>query len=112
MTDDFDDLEMRPREIEGTGRLPSRPRRSAWPWLGGAAVLLVAGIGAFFLTRPRPPRAAPPPVAAVSPSEGPRAAATPTPDPSLPALDASDAFVRDLAAGFSTHPEFARWLAR
>jgi hypothetical protein len=42
----------------------------------------------------------------------PSADASPTPKVALPPLDESDAFVRQLAAGLSAHPELARWLAR
>ena len=50
------------------------------------------------------------------PSSGgrsPVATTTPTPDPlaGLPSLAESDAFVRDLAKGLSSHPQLGAWLA-
>src|SRR3954465_5167443 len=110
MTDDLDDFDMRPEQGRGGPPYSSASirRRPVWPWLGGFAVLALAGIGAFVLTRPRPPRAAAEPAAQPSPTvETPRPVATPTPDPSLPALDESDGFVRKLGAGLSAHPEVA-----
>jgi hypothetical protein len=112
MNDDFDDLEMRPEEEGGgpSGRALLPRRRSNWPWVGGLIVLIVAGVGAFLLTKPQPPLPARPAPATEAPR--PAATATPTPDPSLPALDESDAFMRQLASGLSKNPELARWLAR
>jgi hypothetical protein len=42
----------------------------------------------------------------------PVAAATPTPRIPLPPLAESDGFVRQIAQALSSHPEFARWIAR
>jgi hypothetical protein len=103
MPDDFDDFEH---------VAPPRPRARRAPPSGvllAAAIVIVAigGLSAVFLLSPRhaaepPPR--PSPTAAPRPTE-------PSHEP-LPSLDESDAFIRQIAAGLSTHPELARWLAR
>jgi hypothetical protein len=81
--------------------------------LAAVAVAAVGLLAVLFLVfrhpaaspSPPPPTA---PLAATSP-----AAASPMPSPGerLPPLDESDAFVRQLVAGLSAHPELARWLA-
>lgn len=75
------------------------------------AVVVVAGI-AFWLWRGRQPPA--PPAAGAGPAPVAAEAATPTataPTRMLPALAASDALVRELAATLSRHPQLAAWLA-
>lgn len=74
-----------------------------------AIALIGAGAGWYWLrsrTEPEPPAAS-----AASPTDSaPASAAANVPPLDLPELDASDAFVRDLIAGLSSHPELAAWL--
>jgi hypothetical protein len=118
--DDLDDLDLeRTREPEGTKGVTAsfvpgvRGGRLLPATLAAAAVVAIALLAVFFLVfrHPATPKtvAAPAPTATTS-SPLPRAPASP-PVP-LPALDDSDAFVRQLAAGLSSHPELGRWLAR
>lgn len=105
---DFDDLTLRPTEPEEDGREPRGPRRGV-PGLvtGVVAVALLGGLGYWFFKRavkPRVAQATPLPSLA---TPGP----TPKADLSLPPLDGSDAFVRELAQGLSAHPQLALWLA-
>jgi hypothetical protein len=86
------------------------------PWLVWAllAVSLLLGLG-YYLTREREPAsdasapaAAPAPSAELETEAAPEAPPPPEePDVELPPLSASDAFVRDLAAGLSAQPELA-----
>jgi len=73
---------------------------------GGIALLAALGAVGYFTLRPAPkPSPTPQPTAAVAPSP------TPFTIPSgLPAIDESDAFVRDLAKALSSHPQLALWL--
>ncbi|MCB1009481.1 MAG: DUF3014 domain-containing protein [Acidobacteria bacterium] len=95
---------------------PEEPPRGPSPilWITLAAVVLV--IAAFFVGsrwfRPKSSEPPPPVGAAVQQTAEPTPA-PPTPDPSigpLPALDDSDAFVRDLVAKLSDRPELATFL--
>ena len=123
MPDDLDDFDLEPtrrQEDEDTVRPyrpdPGRKRGLLFPvTLAAVAVAAVGLLAVLFLVfrhpatpgaspRPAPLAAAPAPLAETSP--------TAAPGPPLPALDESDGFVRQLAAGLSAHPEFARWLAR
>ncbi len=92
--------------------LEPEPPSSATKWII-LAVLVVAGACAvwFAMSRRAPapePEAQPAPVAAapVAPALG----AAPAPV-EVPALDASDAFVREAVRQLSTHPTIAAWLA-
>jgi hypothetical protein len=121
MPDDLDDFDLEPtrRHAEEETVAPHRPgpeKKGATLFpvtLAAVAVVAVGLLGVVFLVLRHP-------VAAPSPSPSAAAAATPTappsptpaPELSLPSLDESDAFVRQLAAALSAHPEFARWLAR
>jgi hypothetical protein len=106
------DLEPPPdhdREIEHAAWQPRRPRRGGiLPILLALLVLLLAGVAVYFVFyfTPRASAPTPPPAAA-----GPAATAVPARGP-LPALDESDAFVREIAARLSAHPELTRWLGR
>jgi hypothetical protein len=75
------------------------------------AVLVIGLLGVVYLVfrHPTPPTvvATPAPTAPLATPE-----AAPTPAVALPALDDSDGFVRQLAAGLSANPDFTRWLAR
>ena len=122
MPDDLDDFDLEPtrrQEDEETVR-PYRPEsgRKAgllFPATLAAVAVLAIGLLAvlFFVFRHPAPKASPSPAPLAS-APGPLAEASPTatPGPPLPALDESDDFVRQLAAGLSAHPELARWLAR
>ena len=120
MPDDLDDfdLELTRRQAEEETVRPYRPDPEKKP--GGlvfpATLALVAVIAiallavVFFVFRHPKPKAEPSPAPlAAAPSS-----TTPSPSPqvALPSLDESDAFVRQVAAGLSAHPELARWLAR
>jgi hypothetical protein len=105
----FDDL-----PLERT-RVPSRPlhdrRPSPTRWIIAVAAVLVAGaaLALWWTIRERPETAVPAPTpatnAAVTTHRPPRQLVE------LPALDASDAAIRQLAATLSHHPLFERLLA-
>ncbi len=110
--DELDEYELdqarRIRELEGVDPEPPPPGGGLRTALIAAAVLLAAGVtGIYLFVRKPVPKAAPTPVPSIAPA-GPTAAPTPAID--LPPLNASDALVRDLARGLSTHPSFAGWL--
>jgi hypothetical protein len=124
MPDDLEDLELEP--LEPTRRqdqldtvLPYRPEperkeggRLFTMILAALAVVAVGLLAVVFLVfrQPSPAKATPSP-ASLAPPLSPAATASPT-APALPGLDESDAFARNLAAGLSSHPALARWLAR
>jgi len=121
MPDDLDDFDLEPtrrQEDEETVR-PYRPgsaRKTGLLFPVTLAAIAVVAIGLlavlFFVFRhPATPKpsASPAPLAA---APAPLAEASASPALPLPALDQSDDFVRQLAAGLSAHPELARWLAR
>ncbi len=82
-----------------------RKRPSLWGALA-ILVVLVAAVGYFIYVRqPVPPEAG------TESDARPAAAAPARPTEPLPALDASDAFVRRLVATFSAHPQLVTWLA-
>jgi hypothetical protein len=112
---DLDDFELGRSGEGGAPPPPEEPPRGpqrALPitaWVAGLG-LLIAGVGGllfFVLPGSRAPSPAPPPTTATAASPSP-----PSPEPiPLPALDASDAFVRDLVRGVSSSPSFVAWLA-
>lgn len=89
-----------------------RRRSSRGPKVGvavGVLVLVILAIIGWFWFRAQGPQPLP--------DEAPPTASPGTPSPmgevpplDLPELSASDAFVRDLVARLSSHPEFTRWL--
>lgn len=100
---------------------PAGIRPIAWPERRepagpGVAVAIVAAVVALLAAgnwlwrerRPAPPAAGEPTAPAVVPEAPAAVAAAPS---SRPPLDASDAWVRGLAATLSAHPGLARWLA-
>jgi hypothetical protein len=118
MPDDLDDFEIEPtrRQVDEDTVRPYRPEPE--PGRGGlgfpallalVAVVAIGLLGVLFVVfrQPAKPRPSPTPVAlATAP------APTPSPSVALPSLDDSDAFVRQVGAALSAHPELARWLAR
>jgi hypothetical protein len=117
MPDDLDDFDLEPTRREaGEDTVhpyrpgPERKHGLLFPLGLAAAALVVIGLLAvvFLLFRHPTPKAA----ATPAPAARPFAAPTATPAVPLPALDASDPLVRQVAAGLSAHPELARWLAR
>ena len=125
MPDDLDDFDLEPtrRRADEETVTPYRPGPDPEKKGGGAlfpvtlaavALLAVGLLGIVFLVF-RHPSAKPSPSPSAAALAAPSAAApspTPSPEVPLPPLDESDAFVRQLAAGLSAHPELARWLAR
>ncbi len=76
---------------------------------GLAALLVVGGLVAYLVLRLRTAPSVTPPTPAPTTLAG--DAPPPAADPTLPALDQSDAFVRTLARGLSADPLVASWLA-
>jgi hypothetical protein len=123
MPDDLDDFDLEPtrRRADEETVTPYRPDPEKkgsgilFPVTLAAVALVAVGLmGILFLVFRHPsPAPSPSPLAATGPATA-AAAPSPTPSPEvlLPSLDESDAFARQLAAGFSAHPELARWLAR
>ena len=119
MPDDLDDFDLEPtrrQEDEDTVRPyrpdPGRKRGLLFPvTLAAVAVAAVGLLAVLFLVfrHPATPKAIPSPTPLAA---APAPLAEAGPGAPLPALDESDSFVRQLAAGLSAHPEFARWLAR
>jgi hypothetical protein len=109
---ELDDFEIDPKPGEETPADPDPPRPPGPPlaWIAGGVVLAATlAFLLFVVLRPGkkittvlPPEATPP-----------AAPATTAPDPlaGLPPLADSDAFVRDLAKGLSSHPQLGAWLA-
>lgn len=101
------EIEKTPPEQEDWSS-PEEPPPRAWRGaLIAAVALLAAGVTGVYLffRKPTPKVAATPVPSAVVPT-----APAATPAIELPSLAGSDAFVRDLAKGLSTHPVFATWL--
>ena len=116
MPEDLDDFDLDPaRRDDATVRASGGgdgPRGGiGFPViLAAVAILAIAVLGVLFLVfrHPSKPAATPLPLAAAPAAP----AALPTPAVALPPLDASDGFVRGIAAALSAHPELARWLAQ
>ena len=106
---DLDEYELDDRRDPETGFVPGEPppERGFRIALIAGMALLAAGVTAVYLYFGRPaPKASPTPI----PVANAPLLATPTPAIALPALEASDGLVRELAKGFSAHPTFAAWL--
>jgi len=120
MPDDLDDFEIEPtrRQTEEPTLRPYRPEpenKGGGPLfpvtLAIAAIVMVALLAvAFFVFRNPKPTPTPTPAPLAARPLVPAPSASPT--VLLPSLDDSDAFVRQVAASLSAHPELARWLAR
>jgi hypothetical protein len=121
MPDDLDDFDLEPtrrQEDEETVR-PYRPdpegkRGLLFPGtLAAVAVVAIGLLAVVFLVfrHPSTPKATASP-APLAGSPAPLAKASPSSAVPLPSLEESDAFVRQLIAGLSAHPEIARWLSR
>lgn len=122
MPEDLDDFEIEPTRRAADDETVPPHRGAPGPRRGGSlgfpailAVLAVVAIGllgvVYLLFRhPAAPKPTPTPAAAATVAP---ARPTPTPEPALdlPPLDESDVLVRQLAAGLSSHPALARWLA-
>jgi hypothetical protein len=113
VTDRFDDFDLRRPNSEDEESV--EPRR--W-WLVAGAVLVVALVAAaglwYFSGREHAPEQAMLLPAMTEEVEHAPESAPPAEeyrDPSLPRLEESDGYVRDLLALLSAHPELARWLA-
>jgi hypothetical protein len=90
---------------------PQRPRGSLFPALLALFAVTTVGLLAVLFIVFHTPEA-PEPTPSAPAASPPAAVATPSPSVSLPPLDDSDAFVRELGAVLGSHPELARWLAR
>ena len=103
----FDDIELDHTSPSG----PPRPRRPAWwPWAAGAGIVVLVAVLVWQSWRQEPesPRESAAEIeepAPVLPELG-----APADQVTLPPLDDSDAFVRQLVAGLSSHPRLAAWL--
>lgn len=114
MSDELDELEMRPVDDPGgehRGPQPQRPPSSRFVSIALAllalALLLAVGVTVFRYQPWKNRR----PATASSPATAGTPTASPEPRAPLPPLDASDEHVRTIAARLSAHPELARWLA-
>jgi hypothetical protein len=115
MLEDFD-FEKEPAPL--AAHHVTRQRRSLSPFLIALGLLLAAAAAVwFYMMRPRPEEpaaAAPQPkpaTAAAAPTAIPPLCRMATSDAAVPALNDSDAFAKKSAAGLSTHPRVAAWLA-
>ncbi len=92
------------------GEPPRRRPRIDFPViLAIVGVLAIAIMAVLFLVFRKPAQPAPTPVAVSTP---PLVLATPTPSVPVPPLEESDGFVRGIAESLSSHPQFAKWIAR
>jgi hypothetical protein len=111
---DLEDFEIDPKPGDGDQQeeAPPPPPRPVPLWgLVAGGVLLVAALAVLFFVVLRPGKK----VSTVLPPEAfPQATpatSAPLPLAGLPSLAESDAFVRDLAKGLSSHPQLGAWLA-
>ena len=110
---DLEDFDLRPSsDVAIPG--PRSPRRGPWLWIALAVIALAAGAGYYYFLQRRAPVAAPQPVAEAPPAPAPKPNTGLGSNPfsvTLPALDASDALVREIVRMLSTHPRVLAWLA-
>ena len=118
--DDLDDFHLertrgpeRAARPSGSFSAGGRASRLLPATLAAAAAVAIALLAVFFLVfrHPAIPKAVsiPAPTGATA---SPLSQASAPPPVALPALDESDALVRRLATGLSSHPELGRWLAQ
>jgi hypothetical protein len=122
MPDDLDDFDLertRRQEDEETVRPyrpePEKKRGLLFPGtLAAAAIVAIGLLAVIFLVfrHPSTPKATPIPAAPAVTAPPAEASPFAAAGIALPSLEESDAFVRQLAAGLSAHPELARWLGR
>src|SRR5262245_22134644 len=91
----------------GAAEPPEEEGRRPSVWIALAILAALIGAVAYFIYGRQP---LPPEQAAESRPALTQAPPAPPAEP-LPALDGSDALIRQLVAGFSSHPELATWLA-
>ena len=94
-----------PAEPDASGSAADARKRNAMLALA-AAVLIAAGAGWYFVYGPGNPPPPPPPVVEAEPEP----VVEPEPEPELPALDASDPFLRSLFAAITANPDALAWL--
>ena len=115
---ELEDFELDSQDTEGRILLPPPKNRGMLGLVVVGLLLVVALLVAGLVTYHRPPAPKPAPSAKPVETEAPEAVASPTPTPpptlpaSLPKLDASDAFVRQLAGPLSDDRLVAGWLTR
>ena len=109
----LDDIDLQPStshdfdlRTSGATDPPEEGRRPS-VWVALAILVALVGAVAYFIYGRQP---LPPEQAAESRPARTEAPPAPPAEP-LPALDASDALIRQLVAGFSSHPELVSWLA-
>ncbi|MCB1055079.1 MAG: DUF3014 domain-containing protein [Acidobacteria bacterium] len=104
----------RPLDQTGTHEIPAEARRKPrWGLLiAGAVVALVLIALAYAYLLHRQPEPPPETAAAAeaTPTPAPAPPAASEPDVELPAVDASDGYLRDLAGQLSSNPQLATWL--
>jgi hypothetical protein len=106
----FDDLPLDRPAAPPPARIPLEPRSpKRWIIVGALAVLVAASLSLWWMSRTQPRTATPGPTHATDVAVG---SNRPKRQPmTLPPLDASDVFLRDLVATLSRHPLIARLLA-
>ena len=117
MPDDLEDFRIKPTSSEEPVEMvpPYAPEgKSAFLFPATLAIIALVAVGLLAVVylvfrNPAASKATPRSTASVA-TPAPVAGATPAVP--LPALDQSDAFVRQTASGLSAHPEVARWLGR
>lgn len=112
MPDSWDGELQRTAEVPPPG--PIRSGRSPRTWVAAAALVVAAGIAAYFLFGAR---SAPEPATTAAPAAGATPEAPPRPlgadaaPIDVPPLDESDALVRELVGQLTSHPRVGAWLA-
>jgi hypothetical protein len=110
----LDDIDLQPStshdfDLRSPGSVdPPEEGRRPSVWVALAILVALVGAVAYFIYGRQP---LPPEQAADSRQARTEAPPAPTPAEPLPALDASDALIRQLVGTFSSHPQLATWLA-